>query len=88
MIPSMSRPANPYDNASCEGFIKTLKREEIYANKYDHLEHLRNNIEEFMEEYYNRQRLHFALGYRPPEEFEQKAECQAENRGATIGVYL
>ena len=39
MIPSMSRPANPYDNASCESFIKTLKREEIYANQYDHLEH-------------------------------------------------
>jgi hypothetical protein len=41
------------------------------------LEHLRNNIEEFMEEHYNRQRLHSALGYRPPEEFEQKAECRA-----------
>src|SRR6266436_4372665 len=40
MIPSMSRQANPYDNASCESFIKTLKREEIYANKYDDLEHL------------------------------------------------
>ena len=39
MIPSMSRPANPYDNASCESFTKTLKREEIYANQYDHLEH-------------------------------------------------
>jgi hypothetical protein len=41
-----------------------------------------------MEEYYNRQRLHSALGYRPPEEFEQKAECQTENRGATIGVFV
>ena len=37
MIPSMSRPANPYDNASCESFIKTLKREEIYAHKYENL---------------------------------------------------
>ena len=53
----MSRPANPYDNASCESFIKTLKREEIYANQYDDLEHLRTNIEEFIEQYYNRQRL-------------------------------
>jgi len=52
MIPSMSRPANPYDNASCEGFIKTLKREEIYANQCDDLEQLRTNIEEFMEQYY------------------------------------
>jgi putative transposase len=88
MIPSMSRPANPYDNASCESFIKTLKREEIYANKYDNLEHLRTNIEEFMEEYYNRQRLHSALGYRSPEAFECKAECQTENRGATIEAFV
>ena len=49
MIPSMSRPANPYDNASCESFMKTLKREEIYANEYENLEHLRANIEEFIE---------------------------------------
>lgn len=71
MIPSMSRPANPYDNASCESFLKTLKREEIYANTYRDLEHLRRNIETFIEQYYNRARLHSALGYRPPEEFEQ-----------------
>ena len=44
MIPSMSRPANPYDNASCESFMKTLKREEIYANDYRDLEHLLGNI--------------------------------------------
>lgn len=68
MIPSMSRPANPYDNASCESFMKTLKREEIYANQYRDLEHLRTHIEEFIENYYNRQRLHSALGYRSPEE--------------------
>lgn len=74
MIPSMSRPANPYDNASCESFLKTLKREEIYARRYDNLEHLRANIEEFIEEYYNRQRLHSALGYRSPEEFEEQIE--------------
>jgi len=86
MVPSMSRPANPYDNASCENFMKTLKREEIYANKYDDLEHLRANIEEFIEEYYNRQRLHSALGYRSPEEFEQQIEApsSAESRGATM----
>jgi putative transposase len=51
MIPSMSRPANPYDNASCESFMKTLKREEIYANQYDDLKHLRAHIAEFMEQY-------------------------------------
>jgi putative transposase len=69
MVPSMSRPANPYDNASCESFIKTLKREEIYANQYQDLDHLRSNIEEFIERYYNQVRLHSALGYRSPEEF-------------------
>ena len=88
MIPSMSRPANPYDNASCESFIKTLKREEIYAHKFENLEHLRTNIEEFIDEYYNRLRLHSALGYCPPEEFERKAESQTENRGATIEVFV
>jgi transposase InsO family protein len=71
MIPSMSRPANPYDNASCESFLKTLKREEIYANRYRDLGHLRRNMAVFIEQYYNRVRLHSALGYRPPEEFEQ-----------------
>jgi transposase InsO family protein len=78
MIPSMSRPANPYDNASCESFMKTLKREEIYANAYENLEHLRANLEIFLEQYYNQQRLHSALGYRSPEEFERQAQCQSE----------
>ena len=90
MISSMSRPANPYDNASCESFIKTLKREEIYANAYDDLEHLRANIEEFIERYYNRLRLHSALGYRSPEEFERQSECQslaAESRSATMKFF-
>jgi transposase InsO family protein len=73
MIPSMKRPANPYDNASCESW-KTLKREEIYANQYSDLDHLRINIEEFIEQYYNRQRLNSALGDRSPEEFEQQAK--------------
>ena len=86
VIPSMSRPANPYDNASCESFMKTLKREEIYANKYDDLENLRANIEEFIEQYYNRLRLHSALGYRSPQEFEQQIEASAsaESRSATM----
>src|SRR5258705_10459934 len=87
VIPSMSRPANTYDNASCESFMKTLKREEIYANKNDDLENLQANIEEFIEQYYNRQRLHSALGYRSPEEFEQKTESQAESRSATMEFF-
>src|SRR6202140_3180399 len=50
MIPSMSRPANPYDNASCESFMKTLKREEIHANEYGDLNDVRTNIQAFIEE--------------------------------------
>ena len=70
MIPSMSRPANPYDNASCKSFLKTLKREKIYANTYRDLVHRRTNMETFIDQYDNRCRLHSALGYRPSEEFE------------------
>jgi hypothetical protein len=51
-------------------------------------EHLRANIEEFTEEYYNQQRLHSVLGYRSPEEFERKAEDQAESRGARIESFV
>jgi putative transposase len=85
-IPSMSRPANPYDNASCESFMKTLKREEIYANEYRDLEHLRANIEAFIEQYYNRCRLHSALGYQSPEEFEQAA-TEAVSLGASMSFF-
>jgi transposase InsO family protein len=73
MVPSMSRPANPYDNAACESFMKTLKQEEIYCNQYRDFEELSAHLEEFLGTYYNRQRLHSALGYRTPEEFEQGA---------------
>jgi transposase InsO family protein len=90
MIPSMSRPANPYDNASCESFMKTLKREEIHANDYRDLTHLRANIEAFIERYYNRCRLHSALGYRPPEEFEseiQSEKSEANSAGAKMSFF-
>jgi len=87
MIPSMSRPANPYDNASCESFIKTLKREEIYANEYRDLDHLRANMEVFLEDYYNRRRLHSALGYRPPEEFEQELRVEEPLSGAKMSFF-
>ncbi len=76
MLASMSRPGNPFDNARCESFMRTLKREEIYANAYRDLEHLRANVEEFIARYYNRKRLHSALGYRSPEEFEQALRQQ------------
>ena len=87
MIPSMSRPANPYDNASCESFMKTLKREEIYANDYRDLDHLLGNIEAFIEQYYNRCRLHSALGYLPPEEFEREANIGVDSAGATMSFF-
>jgi putative transposase len=65
---SMSRAG--CDNAACESFIKTLKQEEIYASEYSDLEHLRKNLAEFLDRYYNRCRLHSALQYRSPESFE------------------
>jgi putative transposase len=71
MVASMSRPGNPYDNAACESFMKTLKQEEIYCYQFQDLEHLSAHLEEFIENYYNRLRLHSALGYRTPEEFER-----------------
>ena len=70
MTASMSRPGNPFDNAQCESFIKTLKQEEIDCRKYRDLEDLRSHVREFIEEYYNCRRLHSALGYRSPAEFE------------------
>ena len=73
IVSSMSRPANPYDNASCESFMKTLKQEEIYANEYRDLEQLQQHLEEFIDGYYNRVRLHSALAYLSPEEFESAA---------------
>lgn len=69
---SMSRKANPYDNASCESFMKTLKYEEVYRNEYQHLEEVCQSIGRFLEVVYNQRRLHSALGYRPPIEFEQQ----------------
>ena len=69
--PSMSRAGNPYDNAKCESFMKTLKQEEIYTRKYRDRADLEAHIGEFLDRYYNRRRMHSALGYRTPEQFEQ-----------------
>ena len=68
--PSMSRVGNPYDNAQAESFIKTLKQEEVDGRNYRDLEDARETIGAFLEDVYNRQRLHSALAYRPPAEFE------------------
>jgi transposase InsO family protein len=67
---SMSRKANPWDNAACESFIKTLKYEEVLRNEYRDLAEARSSIHEFLEKIYNQKRLHSALGYLPPAEFE------------------
>ena len=67
---SMSRKGNPYDNAACESFMKTLKHEEVYRNEYHDFHDAHASIGEFLERVYNQKRLHSALGYLPPAEFE------------------
>lgn len=69
---SMSRKGNPYDNAACESFMKTLKYEEVHRQEYRDLTEARASIHHFLERVYNQKRLHSALGYRPPVEFEQQ----------------
>ena len=69
----MSRRGNPYDNAACESFMKTLKYEEVYRNEYRDLPDALASIGEFIEQVYNQTRLHSALGYVPPVEFEQNS---------------
>jgi transposase InsO family protein len=76
IIPSMSRPGRPWENARCERFIRTLKEEEIDVRDYRTLEQLEANIDDFIENHYHRQRLHAALNYRTPVEFEQDCLSQ------------
>ena len=68
---SMSRRGNVYDNSLAESFIKTLKYEEVYRTEYHHLEEAKASMQQFLEKIYNQKRLHSALGYRPPREFEK-----------------
>jgi putative transposase len=74
---SMSRKGNPWDNAACESFMKTLKYEEVHRNEYRDLTEARSEIGTFLEKVYNQKRLHSALGYLPPAEFEDRLRAAA-----------
>ena len=77
---SMSRKGNPWDNAACESFMKTLKYEEVLRNDYRDLAEARASIAEFLEKVYNRKRLHSSLGYLPPAAFEAAHRKEAAAR--------
>ena len=79
---SMSRKGNPWDNAACESFIKTLKYEEVYRSEYRDLADARAGIGGFLEKVYNQKRLHSALGYLPPAEFERDLHVQSKKEAA------
>ncbi len=78
---SMSRTANPYDNAHMESFFKTLKYEEVHLANYESYEDVVQRIPHFIEQVYNRKRLHSALGYLPPEEFEMATQSTTNTAG-------
>ena len=77
---SMSRKGRPTDNAQAESFFRTLKQEEVYLNDYEDESEARASIARFLEDVYNTKRLHSALGYRPPAEYEQ-ALAESNNPG-------
>jgi transposase InsO family protein len=74
---SMSRKGSPWDNAACESFMKTLKSEEVYRSEYRNLVDARVRVGEFLEKVYNEKRLHSALDYRSPVQFESRLAASA-----------
>jgi transposase InsO family protein len=85
---SMSRKGNPWDNAACESFMKTLKYEEVFRNEYHDLADALDSIPEFLEKVYNERRLHSALGYLPPAEFEANLVAQLKKDAAARQLSL
>jgi transposase InsO family protein len=85
---SMSRKGNPWDNAACESFLKTLKYEEVYRTEYRDLAEARASIGVFLEKVYNQKRLHSALGYLPPVEFERGLLVQPHKEAAARQLSL
>jgi putative transposase len=86
--PSMSRVGNPYDNAKAERFMRTLKEEEVDGRDYRDVEAARMSIAIFVEQIYNTERLHSALGYCPPAAFEAQHRAQATTQPTVVGVGL
>ena len=78
---SMSRTANPYDNAHMESFFKTLKYEEVHLANYESYDDVVQRVPHFIEQVYNRKRLHSALGYLPPEEYEMVIQSITNTAG-------
>jgi transposase InsO family protein len=85
---SMSRKGNPYDNAFAESFMKTLKSEEVHLWEYRTMEDVQKRIPYFIEDVYNHKRLHSAIGYRPPCEFELMLELTPEPGQNTLITLL
>ena len=85
----MGRPGNPYDNAKAGSFMKTLKTEEVDGRRFKDIEGAKRSIAVFIDTIYNTERLHSALGYRPPIEFAanlalaKNARAQNANRPVT-----
>ncbi len=81
---SMSRKESPWDNPACESFMKTLKYEEVYRTEYRDLADARSRVGEFLEKVYNAKRLHSALDYLSPVEFERRLRAEAEPPAAGV----